>query len=179
MEFGCGYGTFTIPAAQLVGGRVFALDIEREMVAVTARKAAEAGLHNVVVNDRDFVETGCGRPDASVDYALLFNILHLEDPVRLLREARRALVPGGKAGIIHWRSDLETPRGISTCSSYLNAKPRFQGESFVQRDIHGIIQAEAGVQAMAHNINVARGEAVEGGTSCSPRRGSTPRSQPA
>jgi hypothetical protein len=31
--------------------------------------------------------------------------------VGLLREARRALVPGGRVGIIHWRTDIPTPRG--------------------------------------------------------------------
>jgi len=38
VEFGCGYGTFTIPAAEMINGRVFALDIEPEMVAATARR---------------------------------------------------------------------------------------------------------------------------------------------
>jgi ubiquinone/menaquinone biosynthesis C-methylase UbiE len=90
---------------------VFALDIEPGMVEITAQKAREAGLSNVVAEQRDFVASGCGRPDASVDYAMLFNILHIEDPVGLLREVRRVLAPGGKTGIIHWRSDLETPRG--------------------------------------------------------------------
>jgi ubiquinone/menaquinone biosynthesis C-methylase UbiE len=113
IEFGCGYGTFTIPAAQHVGGQVFALDIEPGMVEITARKAKEAGLTNVVAMARDFAESGCGRPDASVDYAMLFNILHIEDPIGLLKEAGRVLAPGGKTGIIHWRSDLETPRGPS------------------------------------------------------------------
>ena len=111
VEFGCGYGQFTLPAARLARGPVFALDIEPEMVAATGRKAREAGLENVSVELRDFVEHGTGRPEASVDYAMLFNILHIENPVGLLEEARRILVPGGKVGIIHWRSDIETPRG--------------------------------------------------------------------
>jgi ubiquinone/menaquinone biosynthesis C-methylase UbiE len=119
VEFGCGYGIFTIPAARAVGGRVFALDIEPGMVETTAQKAQEAGLSNVVAETRDFAASGSGRPDASVDYAMLFNILHIEDSVGLLREVRRVLVPGGKTGIIHWRSDLETPRGPA-----LSIRPR-------------------------------------------------------
>ena len=67
VEFGCGYGTFTIPAARLVGGQVFALDIELGMVQITTQKAKEAGLTNVVAEARDFVESGCGRPDARWD----------------------------------------------------------------------------------------------------------------
>lgn len=113
VEFGCGYGTFTTPAARLVSGRVFALDIEQEMVEATAAAALAAGLSNVLAERRDFVVQGCGRPGGSAGYAMLFNILHIEDPVALLWEAVRALAPGGTAGIIHWRSDIPTPRGPS------------------------------------------------------------------
>ena len=76
MEFGCGYGTFTIPVARMVTGRVYALDIEPEMVVETTRKAEEESLSNIIGEVRDFVSTGCGRPDGSVGYAMLFNILH-------------------------------------------------------------------------------------------------------
>jgi SAM-dependent methyltransferase len=113
VEFGCGYGTFTVPAAELIGGRIYALDIEPAMVAETDAKAVAAGLSNIVAEVRDFVATGTGRPDGSAGYAMLFNILHLEDPVGLLREAHRVLAPGGLAGIIHWRTDVPTPRGPS------------------------------------------------------------------
>jgi SAM-dependent methyltransferase len=112
-EFGCGYGTFTLPTARAVIGRVFALDIDPDMVAVTARKARELGLSNVEARVRDFVADGAGVADTPVGYAMLFNILHIEDPVRLLKEAFRVLQPGGLAGIIHWRRDLPTPRGPS------------------------------------------------------------------
>ena len=47
----------------------------------------------------------------SVDFAMLFNILHAEDVTGLLREALRVLRPGGTLGIIHWAHDARTPRG--------------------------------------------------------------------
>jgi len=42
---------------------------------------------------------------------MLFNILHHDNPGLILQEVHRILKPGGKAGIIHWRSDIPTPRG--------------------------------------------------------------------
>lgn len=113
VEFGCGYGTFTIPAARIVRGRVYALDIEREMVEATKLKARTAGLSNIIVTQRDFVKDGTGLADSSADYAMLFNILHCESPEILLEEARRVLHPGGRLGIIHWNYDPTTPRGPS------------------------------------------------------------------
>jgi SAM-dependent methyltransferase len=113
VEFGCGYGTFTIPAARVVRGTVHALDIEPEMVAITQSKAEAEGLRNVRACQRDCVCDGSGLPTASMDYAMLFNILHAECPERLLRESHRILVPGGLLGIIHWNYDPTTPRGPS------------------------------------------------------------------
>jgi ubiquinone/menaquinone biosynthesis C-methylase UbiE len=60
VDFGCGYGTFTLPAAKIVSGIVYALDIESEMVAITRRKAESAGLNNVSTCLRDFVVDGTG-----------------------------------------------------------------------------------------------------------------------
>lgn len=91
-ELGCGYGTFTLPLARRIGGTVHTIDIEAEMVAITRQRA---------------------------DAALLFNILHAEQPVALLRAARDVVRPGGLVAVIHWRSDVTTPRGPS-----LDIRPR-------------------------------------------------------
>ena len=119
VEFGCGYGTFTIAAARRVCGTVYASDIDPTMVRATVDRLVQAGIRSVVVETRDFVADGCGRPDASATFVLLFNILHIEDPIGLLREARRVVRVGGVVGVIHWRHDIETPRGPS-----LEIRPR-------------------------------------------------------
>ncbi len=83
------------------------------MVRATIDRAARTAVRNVVVETRDFVSEGCGRPDGSATFVMLFNILHIEDPTSLLREAHRVLQLGGTVGVIHWRQDIETPRGPS------------------------------------------------------------------
>lgn len=110
-EFGCGYGTFTIPAAKIIKGEIFALDIEPDMTEKTQKKAKDKGLNNVKTILRDFVKDGSGLKDESVDFVMLFNILHAENPDKLLREAYRILQPEGMLGIVHWNYDPKTPRG--------------------------------------------------------------------
>ena len=57
VEFGCGYGTFSLPAAKRTRGTVTALDIEPMMVELVAERAKADGLLNVRAELRDFVET--------------------------------------------------------------------------------------------------------------------------
>jgi SAM-dependent methyltransferase len=113
VDFGCGYGTFTIAAARMVSGTVHALDVDEAMVERTRGRARADGLPNVHACVRDFMAEGTGLPDGCLDYAMVFNILHGEEPGVLLREAARVLSPGGQLGIMHWRHDPTTPRGPS------------------------------------------------------------------
>jgi SAM-dependent methyltransferase len=113
VEFGCGYGLFTIEAASRSSGTVYAMDIQPEMIAATAEAVREAGVENVQPIERDFVADGTGLLKRSCDYAMVFNLLHIDEPVTLLSEAFRVLMPAGKLGIIHWNVDPATPRGPS------------------------------------------------------------------
>ena len=113
VEFGCGYGTFTLPAARRTTGTVVALDIDPAMVDSVRRKAKSGGFANLQAVVRDFVADGTGLPAASQSHAMIFNLLHLQQPVCLLQEAHRVLRPGGTLSVIHWRSDIPTPRGPS------------------------------------------------------------------
>lgn len=111
VEFGCGYGTFTLPMAARTTAPVTALDIEPAMVSLVRQRARAAGFSHVRTELPDFVEQGTGLGDATQDYAMVFNLLHIEEPVALLREAWRVLRSSGMLSVIHWRSDIDTPRG--------------------------------------------------------------------
>ncbi len=110
-ELGCGYGTFTLPVAQRIGGVITSTDIEPAMVARTRARASDAGLSNVICRLADILVDGFGVEPDSQDACLLFNILHAEDPVRLLVEAANIVRPGAFVAVIHWRFDPDTPRG--------------------------------------------------------------------
>lgn len=112
-ELGCGYGTFSIPVARTIRGILYTFDIDPAMVARTKERGA--GLP-IICELRDVVEQGFG---VQVESVLLFNILHCDQPVRLLRHAADALTPGGEVLVIHWRRDIATPRGPS-----LDIRPR-------------------------------------------------------
>jgi SAM-dependent methyltransferase len=110
-DFGCGYGTFTIPAAQRIRGILYAIDLEPEMLRTVNLKARNKGLTNVRTTLSDLLHEGSSLRNESIDYVMLFNLLHSEDPLILLREAFRVLRVEGRVGIIHWIRDASTPRG--------------------------------------------------------------------
>ncbi|MBI3396194.1 MAG: class I SAM-dependent methyltransferase [Spirochaetia bacterium] len=111
VEVGCGHGTFTIPAAARISGTLYGFDIEPAMIEATALRAMNEALSNVEVALRDVITEGFGLADGSVDYVMLFNILHHDKPIELLLQSFRVLKSGGLVGSIHWNYDPNTPRG--------------------------------------------------------------------
>jgi ubiquinone/menaquinone biosynthesis C-methylase UbiE len=111
VEFGSGYGTFTFPAAKHSRGTVFALDIEADLIERLHQNSKERSIQNIDAEVRDFVSNGTGLDCETQSHAMIYNLLHLENPIELLKEAYRVLQPGGKLSVIHWRSDIPTPRG--------------------------------------------------------------------
>jgi ubiquinone/menaquinone biosynthesis C-methylase UbiE len=95
LDYGCGAGSYTIPAAQIVGdeGLVYALDIHPLAVDLVEKRAAKENLANVktIYSDR-----ATGLPNSNVDLVLLYDVLHaIEDKQALLAELYRVLKPGG------------------------------------------------------------------------------------
>ena len=111
VEIGCGYGSFTVPVAQKTSGKVYAFDIDVEMLSATQHNVQTAKLKNVELLHRDILDSGTGLVAESVDLVLLFNILHFSERRIFLAEAARILRKGGVVAVLHWRKDIATPRG--------------------------------------------------------------------
>ena len=105
LDYGAGSGSYSIPAAQLVGstGKVYAADIHALVTSGIQKKASLKGLKNIYP-----ILTDCNTrlPDASIDVVLLFYVLHdFKNPAAILKELKRVLKPGGLLSIIDHRFD--------------------------------------------------------------------------
>ena len=154
-EFGCGYGTFTIPAAKIIKGTVYGFDIDPEMIAITKEQAKKEKLQNIKTILRDFVAEGTGLKKQTIDYVMIFNLLHIEHPEILLQEAWRILRQEGKLGIIHWNYDASTPRGPSMdirpkpeqCMAWASAAGFYKPERYDLKPYHyGIVMRKGSLK---------------------------------
>src|SRR5947208_5868933 len=108
-DIGAAGGWFTIRMARRVGpnGRVYAEDIQPQMVDVIYRRVQRENLDNVV--------TVLGRPDdprlpSDIDAALVVETFHeMEDPVALLKNLARSLKPHGRIGIVEFNPGAGGP----------------------------------------------------------------------
>jgi len=105
-DMGCGNGYYSLPLAKLVGpeGRVLAVDIQHEMLAMLEQREAEAKLDNI--------ETILGLlhdpklPENTVDLILLVDVYHeFSHPEQMLAAMRRALKPDGLIALVEYRAE--------------------------------------------------------------------------
>jgi len=77
LDFGCGQGTYTIPAARIVGndGIVYALDQDKDKIDDLRAKSQSAGLANIQILPT-VGAADIALPDESVDVILLYDVLH-------------------------------------------------------------------------------------------------------
>lgn len=95
LDYGCGPGSYTTVAAELVGGsgKVYALDIHPLAIQMVRDIASKNKLTNV-----DTILSDCrtGLPDNSMDVVLLYDTFHdLSDRNGVLQELHRILKPEG------------------------------------------------------------------------------------
>ena len=92
-------------------GKIHAFDIDEEIIQQLQCKIDQFGINKIELHLKDFIAEGSGFSENTIDYVTIFNILHHDNPIQILNEVFRILKPKAKAGIVHWRSDIETPRG--------------------------------------------------------------------
>ena len=113
IDIGCGYGTFLFPESRIVRQAV-GIDIDPGMIEYCRKMIEKDKYQNIELIAGDISSPELSGQLASfigrADYVTLFNILHCEEPVKLLNTVYRLLKPGGKAGAIHWKH-MQTPRG--------------------------------------------------------------------
>jgi len=109
LDFGCGSGHYSIPAAQVVGekGTVYALDKEKEELRRLKEKAKEKRLTNIET-DQTSGELKVNFSNESVNVVLAYDILHyLDRREGLLAEFHRILKKEGFLSVYpkHHRDD--------------------------------------------------------------------------
>lgn len=110
-DMGCGNGFYTIPMAEQTGktGRVYAVDIQQEMLDLLQDVAEEAELSNIEVVLGTAIDPKL--PDALIDLMILVDVYHeMSHPQQMLAAIRKCLKPDGRLVLVEFRAeDPEVP----------------------------------------------------------------------
>ncbi|MBC8457725.1 MAG: class I SAM-dependent methyltransferase [Deltaproteobacteria bacterium] len=127
LDFGCGVGNYTIPAAKAVGkgGKVYAIDKDGGVLDNLRQKAESEGLKNIEPMKASG-ELKIGLKDESVDAVLLYDVLHYIDERRkIFDEAYRVLKAGALLSVYpkHLESEEDVIRKeVEEANFYLERK---------------------------------------------------------
>jgi ubiquinone/menaquinone biosynthesis C-methylase UbiE len=154
LDFGCGSGNYSIPAAKVVGEQafVYALDEDKEALNQLMSRAKSKGLKNIVRLDASG-KSGIILDNESVDVVLLYDILHYyyfseeADRRQLLREVYRVLKPNGLLSLYptHLESHMEPNLNV--------VKREIEESNFQEQNAYsGMI--------MVHDDNIEKGYVI-------------------
>ncbi len=105
-DFGSGSGAYVLAIAERLGntGRVYAIDVQKDLLRRTSNEAIRQGHHNVDVIWTDLeIPNASKLANQSMDLVLISNLLfQVPDKLPVLREARRIVKPGGTVAVIDW-----------------------------------------------------------------------------
>jgi ubiquinone/menaquinone biosynthesis C-methylase UbiE len=126
LDFGCGSGMYTIPAAKIVGkqGMVYALDKDNEVLDELMQKAESAGLKNIKRMETSG-KLEIDLADESVDVVLLFDVFHSyyfpqsDDRRKLLSEIHRIMKLTAFVSVWPKHMESETEDEVEKANFYL------------------------------------------------------------
>ncbi len=105
-DLGCGNGFYTLKLANLVGekGRVYAVDIQREMLELLKDRAAEEKITNIEPVLGTLVDPKL--PANSMDLVLLVDVYHeFSHPEQMLAAIHKSLKPTGRVALVEFRAE--------------------------------------------------------------------------
>lgn len=105
-DVGAGTGYYTWRISPLVGdgGKVYAVDVQPEMIRMIRERMQQRGTGNVVPVLASATDTRL--PPASIDLALMIDVYHeLEYPAEVLDSIVRSLKPGGRVVFVEYRAE--------------------------------------------------------------------------
>jgi ubiquinone/menaquinone biosynthesis C-methylase UbiE len=121
-EIGAGTGFFSRRLAKAVGprGKVYAVDIQPEMLDLLKKYAAQERIKNIATVLG--TDTDTRLPAGSVDRILMVDVYHeFQKPEPMLASLRRTLAPGGRIILVEYRLEDDT-------ASHINIKHRMSVE---------------------------------------------------
>ncbi|HEY0308487.1 MAG TPA: methyltransferase domain-containing protein [Acidobacteriaceae bacterium] len=111
-DIGAGTGYFSLPIASSIGeqGKVYAVDLQPEMLACIREKLIGTAIMNIEC--RAGAASATGLTDGSCDLILMAYIWHeLENISDVLSEANRILRIKGRIAVLDWRPGVQQPPG--------------------------------------------------------------------
>jgi ubiquinone/menaquinone biosynthesis C-methylase UbiE len=140
-DVGAGVGYFTVRLGQRVGpkGKVFAVDVQPEMLSILKQRAAKANLKNIVTILGS--ESDPKIPPGSADLILLVDVYHeFSQPQRMLQRLGEALKNDGRLVLLEYRKeDPHIPVRPEHKMSVAEAKAELEAEGFrLEKVLHDL-----------------------------------------
>jgi SAM-dependent methyltransferase len=131
-DIGAGSGYITVRLAARVGpgGRVFANDVQPQMLNILARRLSSSRITNVTLIEGTLDDPKL--PPAAIDLAIMVDVYHeLSQPQAMLRHLRESLKPGGRLVLLEYRKEDPTvPIKPEHKMSVADAKIEVEAEGF-------------------------------------------------
>lgn len=109
LDIGAGTGYFSIPAAGMTSGTVFAVDTEPAMLQMMRERAAAEGITNMNVTEGALERLPFD--DGSIDRVIASLVLHITERLPdSIREIARVMQPGGRCLCLEWQEDPNEQR---------------------------------------------------------------------